>query len=151
MPGYVLLLNGPSLNRLGERDPAVYGTETLAEIVERVRRLLAPHDIDLVDKQSNHEGVLMDILQQYGPTARGIIINPGAFAHYSYALRDCLEDVGARRPVIEVHLSNVYRREPFRHHSVLAPVVTGQITGLGSRGYELAAQAVISLIQEGTA
>lgn len=121
----------------------MYGTETLLDITRRIRRRVESSGFQLLDMQSNHEGALIDFLQQHAPAAQGIIINPGAFAHYSYALRDCLADVGAHCTVVEVHISNVHRREPFRHHSVLAPVVTGQIAGLGSRGYDFAADFII--------
>lgn len=140
----ILLVNGPNLNRLGVRNPDVYGTETLATITERVRVIVESHGFRLQDMQSNQEGELIDFLQQHALSARGIIINPGAFAHYSYALRDCLSDVGAGCPTVEVHISNVYRREPFRQHSVLAPVVTGQISGLGTRGYDYAADFIVA-------
>lgn len=139
---YLLLVNGPNLNRLGVRKPEVYGNTTLAEIVQRVRAIAARYQVDVVDFQSNHEGFIIDFLQQHGPGAAGLIINPGALAHYGLALRDCLEDIAL--PTIEVHISNVHRREPFRHHLVLSAVVTGQIVGLGMAGYELAAEQLLS-------
>ncbi|MBX5437382.1 MAG: type II 3-dehydroquinate dehydratase [Alicyclobacillaceae bacterium] len=135
---YVLLVNGPNLNRLGVRDPQIYGTETLADVERRVRAVTAPRGVEVRSFQSNSEGALIDFLQQHGPGSLGIILNPGALAHYGLALRDCLEDIG--RPVVEVHISNVHKREPFRHHLVLSAVVTGQIVGLGTAGYELAAE-----------
>jgi 3-dehydroquinate dehydratase-2 len=138
---YLLLVNGPNLNRLGRRNPDVYGTETLADVEARVRSVTEPAGVDLRAFQSNSEGDLIDFLQREGPGALGIILNPGAFGHYSYALRDCLEDL--QRPVVEVHISNVHRREAFRHELVLAPVVTGQIVGLGTLGYELAARYLL--------
>ncbi|AEJ43624.1 3-dehydroquinate dehydratase, type II [Alicyclobacillus acidocaldarius subsp. acidocaldarius Tc-4-1] len=137
---YILLVHGPNLNRLGVRKPEVYGQRTLADVVELVRSTALPFGFDVIDRQSNHEGDLIDFLQQYGPGAHGIIINPGAFGHYSYALRDCLEDID--RPTVEVHISNVHRREPFRHQLVLSDVVTGQIVGLGLEGYRLATLAL---------
>lgn len=134
----VLLLNGPNLNRLGQREPHIYGTTTLSDVENRVRAIVERHGLHLVSKQSNHEGDLVDILQEEAPDSVGAIINPGALAHYGYALRDAVVD--AAIPVIEVHISNVHKREPFRHHLVLADVVVGQIVGLGIQGYLLAAE-----------
>lgn len=135
---YVLVMHGPNLNRLGKREPHVYGQQTLADINDALQSLGREVGVDVVAVQSNHEGELIDRLQEHqdDPTLLGVIINPGALTHYSYALRDALASVDV--PVIEVHLSNVYSREPFRHHSVIAPVVKGQISGLGSEGYLLA-------------
>ncbi|GMA52386.1 3-dehydroquinate dehydratase [Alicyclobacillus contaminans] len=138
---YLLLLNGPNLNRLGLREPEIYGTETLDDVVRRVEAVATRHGVGVRAFQSNSEGALIDRLQADGPGALGIIINPGALAHYGYSLRDCLADVN--RPTIEVHISNVHRREAFRHQLVLAPVVTGQIVGLGTLGYALAAEALL--------
>ncbi|MCL6598453.1 MAG: type II 3-dehydroquinate dehydratase [Alicyclobacillus macrosporangiidus] len=140
---YLLVVNGPNLNRLGLREPQVYGTETLHEVCARVREAADAFGVAVKDFQSNHEGALIDFLQQYGPGAIGIVLNPGAFGHYGYALRDCVADIG--RPVIEVHISNVHRREAFRHQLVLAPVVLGQIVGLGTAGYVLAARHLLEL------
>jgi 3-dehydroquinate dehydratase-2 len=132
----ILVLHGPNLNLLGTREPDVYGSTTLADINAALEIRAAELQVALVILQSNHEGVLIDTIQAEAPGSDGIIINPGAFTHYSYALRDAL--AAANRLTIEVHLSNVYAREPFRHHSVIAPVAAGQITGLGWRGYLLA-------------
>ncbi|MFM2031452.1 MAG: hypothetical protein RLZZ297_217 [Chloroflexota bacterium] len=129
----VLLLNGPNLNMLGTREPHIYGATTLADIEAALRERAAPHGVGVHAVQSNHEGVLIDTIQQYHQQSLGIIINPGAFTHYSYAIRDALSAVSV--PIIEVHISNVYKREPFRHHSVVAPIATGQIAGLGWHGY----------------
>ncbi|WDM03083.1 type II 3-dehydroquinate dehydratase [Alicyclobacillus cycloheptanicus] len=133
----MLLVNGPNLNRLGQRDRAVYGSETLSDIVRRVEAVAHRHGASVRAFQSNHEGAIIDFLQQEGPNADGLVINPGALGHYGYALRDCLADLCL--PIVEVHISNVHKREPFRHQLVLSGVVTGQIVGLGAAGYELAA------------
>lgn len=129
------------MNRLGIRKPEVYGSTTLAQVSERVLAKISPHGLQLLACQSNHEGVLIDFLQANAAQCVGIIINPGALAHYGYALRDCLEDLS--RPTVEVHISNVHARESFRHTLVLSAVVTGQIVGLGVAGYELAAEYLL--------
>jgi 3-dehydroquinate dehydratase-2 len=134
----VLVLHGPNRNLLGSREPGSNGRASPG----RDRRALVAHAAELapgvrvVCLQSNHEGVLIDAIQETGRDALGIVVNPGALTHYSIALRDALAAVGT--PTVEVHLSNVHAREPFRHHSVTAPVVVGQIAGLGPAGYELA-------------
>ena len=135
---FVLVLNGPNLNLLGTREPGVYGSTTLGEIVADLAEMgrCADSPLRIEHVQSNHEGHLVDAIQTLGPTAAGIIINPAALTHYSIALRDALAAVGT--PAIEVHLSNIHAREEFRHHSVVAPVVLGQIAGLGPDGYRLA-------------
>jgi 3-dehydroquinate dehydratase II len=138
----ILLLNGPNLNRLGKREPHIYGNTTLGELETKMKQAALSAGYELIAEQSNHEGVLIDYIHQAEDEGyAGIIFNPGAFTHYSYAIRDAI--AGIDLPVFEVHISNVHKREPFRHHSVLAPVSEGQIVGLGLFGYELALQALI--------
>ena len=132
----ILLLHGPNLNMLGRSEPAIYGHTTLPEIDAAVRERAAAAGATVLAFQSNHEGALIDFIQAEGWDADGIIINPGALTHYGLSLRDALASLAA--PIVEVHLSNVYKRESFRHSSVVAPVATGQIAGLGWRGYLLA-------------
>lgn len=129
----ILVINGPNLNLLGTREPEIYGATTLADIEQALREAAAHHGATVEFMQSNHEGVIIDTIQAHQQHVDGIIINPGAFTHYSYAIRDALSNVQV--PIIEVHISNVYKREAFRHHSVIAPIATGQIAGLGWRGY----------------
>ncbi|MFB5191133.1 type II 3-dehydroquinate dehydratase [Alicyclobacillus fastidiosus] len=146
---YLVVIHGPNLNRLGVRKPETYGHRTLADVIALVKSVADGYGLDVLDKQSNHEGDLIDFLQMYGPDAAGILINPGAFGHYSYGLRDCLEDID--RPTIEVHISNVHKREAFRHQLVLADVVMGQVVGLGTEGYRFAADALCRQYQHDTA
>ena len=140
----IVVIHGPNLNMLGRREPEIYGRTTLAEIDAALETRATAAGFRLLSFQSNHEGALVDCLQGEGWTAAGIIINPGALTHYGLALRDALAALAA--PIVEVHLSNVYRREPFRHTSVIAPVATGQITGLGWRGYLLALEWLIEAL-----
>jgi 3-dehydroquinate dehydratase-2 len=134
----VLVLNGPNLNLLGTREPDHYGRATLAGIIDTMETDAAQAEppVGVRHVQSNHEGVLVDAIQEHGPGAIGLIINPGALTHYSIALRDAISGVGV--PTIEVHISNIHAREEFRHHSVIAAVAKGQIAGLGATGYRLA-------------
>ncbi len=138
----ILVLNGPNLNMLGTREPHIYGATTLADIEQALQTRAQQLHASVVCLQSNHEGVLIDTIQREYTAINGIIINPGAFTHYSYALRDALSAVTC--PIIEVHISNVYKREAFRHHSVIAPIATGQIAGLGWHGYLLALDWIVT-------
>ena len=132
----VIIIHGPNLNLLGSREPDIYGTESLDEINAKLVQEALQMGVELETFQSNHEGAIVDRIQDVSGDVDAIIINPGAFTHYSYAIRDALVSVGAL--VIEVHLSNIYRREDFRQHSVIAPVAQGQISGMGPLGYKLA-------------
>ena len=129
----ILVINGPNLNMLGRRDPGRYGTTSLAEIEDRIRSAAEELDVDVELFQSNHEGAIVDFLQDSADGASGILINAGALTHYGLSMRDALAD--ADLPVVEVHISNIHARERFRHRSVIAPLAVGQIAGLGWRGY----------------
>ena len=142
--GKILVLNGPNLNLLGTREPEIYGSLTLEDINERLRRRAEAAGLDMEYLQSNHEGVLVDAIQAARGRVDYIILNAAAFTHYSIAIRDAIAAVDV--PVIEVHLSNIHQREDFRHKSVIAPVVLGQITGLGAESYMAALEAIICRI-----
>jgi 3-dehydroquinate dehydratase-2 len=131
-----LILNGPNLNLLGQREPGIYGPETYESLCDRVTAFAAAHGSTAECIQSNHEGVLLDSIHAAQGVYDAIIMNPGAFTHYSYAILDALKAVSI--PAIEVHISNVHQREEFRHKSVTAPACVGQICGLGLFGYEAA-------------
>ncbi|MGN1085262.1 MAG: type II 3-dehydroquinate dehydratase [Lachnospiraceae bacterium] len=137
----LLVMNGPNINFLGIREPEQYGTETYAALCEMLREKAKEAGDELCIFQSNSEGALIDRIQEaYRDGTEGIIINPGAYTHYSYAIRDALASITV--PKIEVHISNIHKREEFRHTSVTAPVCDGQIAGLGIQGYVLAMQAL---------
>jgi 3-dehydroquinate dehydratase-2 len=131
----ILLIHGPNLNLLGEREPEVYGKITLPQINERLTALAKERGAELRAMQSNGEGEIVDAIQEARAWADGLMINPGAFTHYSLAIRDALSAV--RLPAVEVHISNVFAREEFRHRSVIAPVCIGSVCGFGWRSYEL--------------
>lgn len=140
----ILILNGPNLNLLGTREPEIYGADTLEDLRALCEATAAELDVRIAFRQSNHEGMLVDWVQEARGTASGIIINAGAYSHSSIALLDALKAVAL--PVVEVHLSNIFRREPFRHHSYIAEAANGVICGLGTQGYVFALKALKTLI-----
>lgn len=139
-PLRILVVDGPNLNLLGSREPHVYGAETREMIATRLRNLGAELGCELAFFQANGEGQLVDALQNARQMAHGVVLNPGALGHYSYALRDAVAAIGI--PVVEVHLTNVFGREPFRRRLVVAPATVGVIVGMGPAGYELAVRGL---------
>ena len=142
----ILLIHGPNLNLLGKREPGIYGLKNLEEINGQVQRFAEENGAELKIFQSNTEGALVDAIQDAMQWADGIVINPGAYTHYSYAIRDALASVGL--PAVEVHLSNIFAREEFRHRSVISAVVVGTVTGFGWRSYLLALEGLIGILKD---
>jgi len=141
----ILVIHGPNLNMLGKRDKAIYGEKTLQEIDAILKKEAKALDVDVVTFQSNHEGALIDFIQEQGDSAQGIVINPGALTHYGLSLLDALVD--SRLPVIEVHISDIYHREEWRAKSVIAPIAEKQVIGMGWRGYITALQVLVSKLK----
>ena len=131
----IIVLNGPNLNRLGKRQPDVYGSTTLADVERMIASRAAEHGVEVECFQSNHEGELIEEVHAAADAGYPVIINPGGFTHTSVALRDALAEVAEGAGFVEVHISNVHAREPFRHHSYLSPIARGVIAGLGVFGY----------------
>jgi 3-dehydroquinate dehydratase-2 len=138
----ILVIHGPNLNMLGKREPEIYGKDTLEDIDAGLKEAGRHLGVAVETFQSNHEGVIVEKIQESMTTHQGLIINPGAYTHTSVAIRDAL--LLLKFPIVEVHLSNIYKREPFRHHSMVAGVATGQISGLGMQGYFLALEYIVN-------
>ncbi len=145
MPKKIAVINGPNLNLLGTREPEIYGSISLEQIVKGLEKAAGSQGYEVVHFQSNSEGELVDAVQKAGADSAGILINAGAYTHTSIALHDALR--GIKKPTIEVHLSNVYRREAFRHHSYISPVAEGVIAGFGPHSYELALEALLRILK----
>ena len=141
----ILVLNGPNLNLLGRREPAIYGTDTLADVRDRLERLAAELNCTCDVRQTNHEGRLVDWLHEAWETADGVILNPAGLTHYSYAVRDAIAAI--EPPVVELHISNIHARESFRSRSVITAVAAGMICGLGTAGYGLAMRALLEALR----
>ena len=145
MSHLILVLNGPNLNMLGTREPTTYGHETLADVEALCQRTASESGLEVEFRQTNHEGQLIDWIHQARGRCAGIVINPGAWTHTSVAIRDAL--VAAELPVLEVHISNVHKREEFRHHSFVSGVAVGVLCGFGTHGYRLALQHFAHLLK----
>lgn len=142
----VLVINGPNLNLLGRREPGLYGSQSLADVEARLRERAAELDCDVEVRQSNVEGEIVGWLQEAPASFDAVVMNPGAFTHYSYAIRDAVAGAGVR--LFEVHISNLYAREEFRQKSVIAPVSAGLVIGMGTIGYELALEAAVRAVRQ---
>jgi 3-dehydroquinate dehydratase-2 len=140
----IFILNGPNLNLIGEREPEIYGAGTLAGIEEGLRKQASAARLEIVFRQTNHEGVLVDWIQEARHAASALILNAGAYTHTSVAVLDALRAVSL--PIAEVHLSNIFKREPFRHRSYVSPAATGVICGFGAQSYRLALAAIIEIL-----
>ena len=145
----ILVLNGPNLNMLGKREPAVYGHQTLNDINQSLTSIAERLEVSLTFFQSNHEGVLVDTIQDALNLHQGVLINPGAYTHTSVAIRDAIAAVAI--PTVEVHLSNIHKREAFRQHSYIAPVAVGQICGFGADSYRIGLEGLVSYIRKDSA
>ena len=142
----ILLINGPNLNLLGMREPGIYGSDTLAEIEARLQEYAAGRGAELQTFQSNHEGEIIDAIQEAAGWADGLLMNPGAYSHYSHAIRDAV--AGVKLPTVEVHLSNIHAREEFRHQLAIAPVCKGIVVGFGWRSYLLGLKGLLDVLAE---
>lgn len=141
----ILIVNGPNLNMLGRREPGIYGSQTLEDISRELNQVAKALGTTLFFFQSNHEGALVDTIQAALNVHQGILINPGAYTHTSVAIRDAIAAVAL--PTVEVHLSNIHQREAFRHHSYIAPVAIGQISGFGADSYRLGLEGLVKYLQ----
>lgn len=142
----ILLINGPNMQLLGKREPEIYGSESLADVQVKIAGIAKSLDVDIDFFQSNHEGDIVDKIGNIDSEVDGIIINPAAYTHTSVAIHDAIK--GTNRPVVEVHLTNIHKREGFRHTSLTAPACVGQICGFGTMGYKLALEAIVELINK---